>query len=208
MTLSGHKVALQPVTLRNQTECSELLAKAKELIASNNTNVVYTIIRDAMRMNPEVTDFIDVHGNLNQTAINSEIESIRTSHRADYDHAKEQHDKEQEGQEAPTAFPDYEPLPESEIVKQANETVSKGWALFLKDNQEVARKLYFDMTGYPSTLQALKLGVDIIKQTVDRKVTDADTVALIDSDITSDFWLDVSAHEVAQYVDTFLGRMQ
>lgn len=202
--LNGHAVHLQPITLRNEAATQELYTRVKLVMGSSNAETVMAVVREAIRQNPEVTEYLNEHGNISAVAIEQAAEVLRASHLGIYEHEKKLHEEKPlpEGEER-EPFKAFEPLDETELYTQATKNVNDQFKLFLKQNQEVARTLYFNMTGYPCTLEALKLGIEVIKATVNRTQTKSDVVALIDSDITSDFWQDVDASEVAAYVDNF-----
>ena len=73
---------------------------------------------------------------------------------------------------------------------------------------ELARIITFTSGAYPTTIDALIAGVDIVREIVDRTKTPPETLALIDQPITHEFWQDVDAAEVASLIDSFCSQYQ
>ena len=69
--------------------------------------------------------------------------------------------------------------------------------------QDIGRQLYFNVDAFPRTMESLVLGIQVIRATCDRSKLTGEQIDLIDSNNDADFWQDVSAAEVAAYVDNF-----
>lgn len=201
--LSGQELHHIPITLRNEATARDWYERLTKFAHETNVTLMVDSIMNVMRINPDVMEYINELGSLNGVTIEKRAKQTMASHKADYDHRKAE--ILEEGKEFDEV---YEPLTEAESYKIAVADLQQAWTNFLRDNPAVGKALYFNLEGFPATIEALRLGIDCIRQTLDRKRTSLDVIALIDSANDSDFWLDASATEVAGYVDGFRSQFK
>ena len=201
--LAGREVHIMPITLRNEGKAREWHKRITEYSNKVNASVFIDTLQNVFRLYPDTMDFINEIGGLNTETIKRRGDAMIAAQRAVWENEKAEAEKE--GKEYTK---EYQPMSEDVAYKLAAEELSKSWQVFLRDNQEVGKLLYFNLQGFPVTLDALKLGIECIKDTVDRSRTSGDVLAEIDSDVSGDFWQDVTAAEVAAYVDTFRSLIQ
>jgi hypothetical protein len=100
-------------------------------------------------------------------------------------------------------MPAYQPMTDEAAKAIAEKDMQDNLKTYIKDNLDVGKQLYFDTEKFPTTIEALKVGIGIVRDTIDRnKLTDEQNM-LIESELDSEYWQNVSAQEVADYVDYF-----
>lgn len=196
--LNGHEVHHIPITLRNESLAREWYDRLTKFAHETNVGLMTDSILNVMRINPDVMEYINEVGSLNTETVMRRSRALIDGHKTTYEWEKAEAEKDD--REFTKVF---EPMSEDVAIKLAAKELQEAWTNFLRDNPAVGKALYFNLQGFPATLDSLKLGIECIRATVDRKRTSSDVVALIDSPNDSDFWMDASATEVAGYVDGF-----
>ena len=193
LTLNGerHVVHHIPVTLRNVHKAQAALERINSVVQADRTTAQLSGIRSALRVLPELSMYVDANGNYRADMIASRVENARRMHA-----------------QATEGVEDAEPFDETAAMVAAQEFVRDRVQAMIVSNPDVIQLLQFTTDAYPTDIEALSEGVAIIKETVDRTKTHADTLALIDKPIEDDVWQDVDAAEVAAYCDTFRNAFQ
>lgn len=193
LTLNGerHVVHHIPVTLRNVHKAQAALERINSIVQADKTTAQLSGIRAALRVLPELSMYVDANGNYRADTIASRVENARRMHA-----------------QATEGVEDAEPFDETAAMVAAQEFAKERVNAMIVSNPDVIQLLQYTTDAYPTDIEALTEGVAIIKETVDRTKTHADTLALIDKPIDDDVWQDVDAAEVAAYCDTFRNAFQ
>ena len=199
MKINNVDITHLPVTLRNERICKEWYVRIKEHIQKRS---VEHTLRNIARLRNEYEDLaelIDEVGMINQRTVMQRALHVREAHEAEHDY---QNELRRERKEAEIA---YEPLSAEAAKGIAEKELQDSLTVLLQDNPEIGRELYFNVESFPKTMESLILGIECVRATCDRgKLTD-EQITLLDSSNDSEFWQDVSASEVAAYVDKFCG---
>lgn len=196
--LNGRTVYMLPVTPRNEAKAREWFERLKTYAQLTNAQVFIEALQRLFRADSDVMHYINEYGSLNTVTIQRMAEEAVQAHKEDYEyrHAEAQANGEDYGAE-------YVPLPLDVALADAKERLKQGWKEYQRDNPEAMKSVLFDLQGWPVTFDAMNEGIKCIRSTVCRVKTDRETLALIDSETTGEWWQDVTALEVAQYVDSF-----
>lgn len=180
------QVHLPKMSLRNHKNLMEWAGKIDDQCRETAVDVQLASIRRMIATFPEAADYIDTRGNISAEAVR-----IRMAHIQAHEEEKKRESE------------DYELLPTAAIREEATAWVSDKWKKWISENPDAAYILMFQTTDYPTDISALLLGVECMRATCCRVQTDAETLALIDGDLETDFWLDIDALEVADYCTQF-----
>lgn len=194
-----------PITMRNEAACREWYERLKKITEGSAVSTMQIRIAEAIRRWPDVLDYLTPQGRFNPLRIRERADSIIRNNAGLRDEVTAENKRKAalRGKKKETLQDVPELLTESRAVEIAHVELQDDWTLWLKDNIECAKILYFDVASYPTTLPAYKAGITCIQATFDRTNTPTDIANGVDSDPSSDFWLDVTAHEVATYCDRF-----
>ncbi len=190
-TYKGQTFAAYPfaVKLRNVEKAKEIMQRINEVAERTNNGLQMSVWKTALQKFPELTMYVDLRGNYNNATI---IERVRQNEEAyKRDHADDA--------EAPAFDRDA-------AIDEARNWCAQRVQQMLVSTPELAKLVTFTSGAYPTTIEALTAGVDIVREIVDRDKTPAETLALIDQPISHDFWQDIDAGEVASFIDTFRGQ--
>jgi hypothetical protein len=192
MTHKGkrHAVHIPAVTLRNHKAMIDWSAKIDARAKEQTQGVQLGAVRKLLETFPDALEYIDALGNVNADTIRNRIEYIRA-------------DEERKANEGAERGATYDIKTDEEVQREAMQYVTGKWTAWIKDNPDAAAILMFQATEYPTDIDSLLLGIDCIKAVVCRTKTNAETLALIDGDIDTDFWQDVDAAEVADFCTGF-----
>ena len=197
MKLNGIEITHLPVTLRNERVCKEWYVRVKEHVQKRS---VEHTLRNIARLRNEYEDLaelIDEVGMINQRTVLVRAMHVKEAHEAEHNWQNELRRERKEAEH------EYEPLTPEAAKGIAEKELQDSLTLLLQDNPEIGRELYFNVEAFPKTMESLILGIHCIRATCDRSKLSEEQVALIDSSNESEFWQDVSASEVAAYVDKF-----
>ena len=197
MKINNVDITHLPVTLRNERICKEWYVRVKEHIQKRS---VEHMLRNIARLRNEFEDLaelIDEVGMVNQRTVMQRALHVREAHEAEHDY---QNELRRERKEAEIA---YEPLSAEAAKGIAEKELQDSLTVLLQDNPEIGRELYFNVESFPETMESLILGIQCVRATCDRAKLSEDDIAKIDSGNDSDFWQDVSASEVAAYINKF-----
>lgn len=197
MKLNGIEITHLPVTLRNERVCKDWYVRVKEHVQKRS---VEHTLRNIARLRNEYEDLaelIDEVGMINQRTVLVRAMHVKEAHEAEHNWQNELRRERKEPEH------EYEPLTPEAAKGIAEKELQDSLTLLLQDNPEIGRELYFNVEAFPKTMESLILGIHCIRATCDRSKLSEEQVALIDSNNESEFWQDVSASEVAAYVDKF-----
>jgi hypothetical protein len=197
MKLNGIEITHLPVTLRNERVCKDWYVRVKEHVQKRS---VEHTLRNIARLRNEYEDLaelIDEVGMINQRTVLVRSMHVKEAHEAEHNWQNELRRERKEPEH------EYEPLTPEAAKGIAEKELQDSLTLLLQDNPEIGRELYFNVEAFPKTMESLVLGIHCIRATCDRSKLSEEQVALIDSSNESEFWQDVSASEVAAYVDKF-----
>lgn len=197
MKLNGIEITHLPVTLRNERVCKDWYVRVKEHVQKRS---VEHTLRNIARLRNEYEDLaelIDEVGMINQRTVLVRSMHVKEAHEAEHNWQNELRRERKEPEH------EYEPLTPEAAKGIAEKELQDSLTLLLQDNPEIGRELYFNVEAFPKTMESLILGIHCIRATCDRSKLSEEQVALIDSSNESEFWQDVSASEVAAYVDKF-----
>ena len=200
MKINGIDITHLPVTLRNERVCKEWYVRVKEHIQKRS---VEHTLRNIARLRNEYEDLaelIDEVGMINQRTVLIRSQHVKEAHEAEHEFQNQirRDNKESEIE--------YEPITDEAAKAIAEKELQESLTYLLQDNPEIGRELYFNVETFPKTMESLVLGISCIRATCDRNKLSEEQIALIDSNNESEFWQDVSASEVAAYVDKFCGE--
>lgn len=199
MKINGIEITHLPVTLRNERICKEWYVRIREHIQKRG---VEHTLRNIARLRNEYEDLaelIDEVGMINQRTVLIRSQYVKEAHESNHDFENEvrRENKQAEIQ--------YEAISDEAAKAIAEKELQESLTYLLQDNPEIGRELYFNVESFPKTMESLVLGIQCLRATCDRSKLSEEQIALIDSSNESDFWQDVSASEVAAYVDKFCG---
>lgn len=197
MKINGIEIDHLPVTLRNERLCKEWYVRVRDHIQKRSVEHTLKNIARLRNEYEDIAELIDEVGMINQRTVSLRIKTLKEAHQAEHDYQNEQR-RENKEQEL-----NYEPLSDEAAKAIAEKELQESLTVLLQDNPEIGRRLYFNVDSFPVTMESLILGIQVIRATCDRSKLSKEEIELIDSSNKSEFWLDVSASEVAAYVDNF-----
>jgi hypothetical protein len=190
------QLKLLPLTLRNETQLRAIKAEIDTHTAGADQRTLITRLIEASREYPEVWTFFNEAGAWNSVTLDKMAKTLIEMNEQEHKLALE---NVKEG-EAP---PVYEPLSYEDAVREAASRLRKQWEDMLSGNLGLGRKLYFVPGQWPVSLEGIRKGAIILRKIIDRAAMRSEDVALIDSELDSDFWLSVEASEVATIINSF-----
>lgn len=158
------------------------------------------MLRNIARLRHEyddIAELIDEVGMINQRTVSQRIVHLMEAHKEEHEYQNELRRERKEAEH------EYEPMSNEAAKAIAEQELQQSLTAVLQDSPEIGRMLYFDVDKFPHTMESLRLGIDCICATCDRSKLSEDDIAKIDSANDSEFWQDVTASEVAGYVDNF-----
>lgn len=197
MKLNGIDIKHLPVTLRNERTCKEWYLRVREHIQKRSVEHTLKNIARLRHEYEDIAELIDEVGMINQRTVSRRIEHVKEAHKAEHDY---QNELRRDNKEVEI---EYEPITDEAAKAIAEKELQDSLTVLLTDNPEIGRQLYFNVDSFPKTMESLVLGIQVIRATCDRSLLQENEIALIDSNNDSEFWQDVSAAEVASYVDNF-----
>jgi hypothetical protein len=192
-TYQGQTYAAYPfaVKLRNVDKAKELMQRIKEVVDKASSGLQLSVWKTALQKFPELSMYVAANGNYNMSTVLQRVQQNEDAYKRD--HA--------EVTDAPAFDRDA-------AIEEARQWCAQRVQQMLVSTPELAKLVTFTSGAYPTTIEALVSGVDIVKQIVDRTKTPAETLALIDQPIEHEFWQDMDASEVASFIDSFCGQYQ
>lgn len=190
-TYKGQLYAAYPfaVKLRNVDKAKEVMQRINEVAERTNNGLQMSVWKTALQKFPELTMYVDLRGNYNNATV---IERV-TQNEAAY-------------KKAQIDNPDAPPFDRDAAIEEARAWCTERVQTMLVSTPELAKLVTFSSGAYPTTIEALIAGVDIVREIVDRERTPSSTLELIDAPIEHDFWQDINAAEVASFIDSFRGQ--
>lgn len=204
LTYRGERLDVAHImpTLRTEEKCRRWKDVLDAHAVQANAMVISERIKRVASIEPDIYDIITDSGTFQPKLVNKWIERYKQDHRDTYDTKRAEWESK-----FSEPFDEYVPLDDRAAFAMAMARVQDEWADWLKNNEDFAKILYWELDPFPTNLSSLRLGIKCIKDTVDRTYTKPDVLELIDTphegEGVSDFWMDVQAVEVALYVDSF-----
>lgn len=155
-TYKGQTFAAYPfaVKLRNVEKAKEIMKRINEIAERTNNGLQMSVWKTALQKFPELTMYVDLRGNYNNATI---IERVRQNEEAyKRDHA----DK-----------PDAPAFDRDAAIEEARNWCAQRVQQMLVSTPELARLVTFTSGAYPTTIEALTAGVEIVREIVDRDKT-------------------------------------
>lgn len=192
-TYKGQTFAAYPfaVKLRNVEKAKEIMQRIKEVTDKASQGLQLSVWKTALQKFPELTMYITTTGNYNAVTVTERVRQNEEAYKRD--HAE---------------VPDAPAFDHTAAVEEAQQWCSQRVQQMLVSTPELAKLVTFTSGAYPTTIDALVAGVDIVREIADRIKTPPETLALIDQPIEHDFWQDVDAVEVASFIDSFCSQYQ
>lgn len=195
MKINNIDVHHLPITLRNELVCRAAYQRAKEFAQSKNLESALTNIARLRNKHEVLHELIDELGMLNSKTLARQMQMLKDNHHSAWLHDSTQYEEKD--------IPEYQPMADDAAKAIAEKEMQDNLKTYIKDNLDVGKQLYFDTEKFPTTIEALKVGIGIVRDTIDSsKLTDQETLD-IQSELHSEYWQNVSAQEVADYVDYF-----
>ncbi len=171
----------KPITLRNATVLQEWASKCIAHAKAANENEVGKTFVAITKDYPELLRLIDTNGTWNVQTLNQRVEARRKQH--------EQACKET-GEDTPFDETEYR----QRIVKEMQNELQA----IIRDTPMIAKLLHFTTPKFPEDLESLTLGIQCIKSVANENDL---------TGISEDDWLDVSAAEVAEWINNFCSKV-
>ena len=189
LTLTDRCVTVthMPITLRNSEALTSWAKRLRSHVVDSNQEAQQRFFVELMNKHPELMDVLTLKGDINGDAIAKYVEADRKG--VDEYNANRTEDQPEKV------------FDEADSTRRAVAWVQRTIQDMMKDTPSMAKIMQFTMPQYPTDLASLKLGIECIKATMDTSKMDAATVEQLQGD---DVWQDVSAVEVAEYVNGFL----
>lgn len=187
-TFEGQKYAAYPmqVKLRNVDKAKELMERIKAIVHTQSVGLQLSAWHNVLQKFPELNMYVMANGNHNPVTVMSRVEQEEKAYK-----------------EAVKDNPEAVPFDRNQAIENAKQWCQERMQAVVMTTPELSRILSFTSGAYPTTIEALTAGIEIVKEIVDRDKTPAETLRLIDTAPDSDFWLDAEAGEVAAFIDTF-----
>lgn len=192
-TYKGQTFAAYPfaVKLRNVEKAKEIMQRIKGIAEKEGMGLQLSVWKTALQKFPELSMYVGTTGNYNTVTIMERVRQNEAAYKRDH---------------ADTA--DAPAFDSDAAIDEARNWCAQRVQQMLVSTPELAKLVTFTSGAYPTTIEALTAGVDIVREIVDRSKTPPETLALIDEPISHDFWQDVDASEVASFIDSFCGQYQ
>lgn len=197
MKLNGIEIDHLPVTLRNQQICKDWYQRISNHIQQRSVEYMLRTIARLRHGSEELAELIDEVGMVNNVTLQARIVALIEAHKAQHEYENEQR------KAAKQAELEYEPITAEAAKAIAEQELKDSLVVLLKDSPEIGRQMYFNLDAFPHTMESMLMGIDCIRATVDYSKLSEDESDAIKSANDSEFWQDVTASEVAQYVDRF-----
>jgi hypothetical protein len=192
-TYKGNLFAAYPfaVKLKNVEKAKEIMARVKEVTDRASNGLQLSVWKTALQKFPELSMYVAPNGNYNMVTILERVKQNEEAYRRDHEGVE---DAAQFDREA--------------AVEDARNWCAQRVQLMLVSSPELAKLVTFSSGAYPTTIEALSAGVELVREIVDRVKTPPETLSLIDQPIEHDFWQDIEAGEVASFIDSFCSQYQ
>ena len=189
-TYRGNTYAAYPfaVRLKNVTKAKEIMARIKEITEKEATGLQMSAWRTVLQKFPELSMYVSANGNYNMATVIERVTGQETAYKKDHD-----------------GIADAPVFDRDAAIEEAKTWCAQRVQQMLVSTPELARIVTFTAGAYPTTIDALVAGVDLVREIVDRDKTPSQTIDLIDQPIDHDFWQEVDAAEVASFIDSFCG---
>ncbi len=197
MKLNGIEIDHLPVTLRNQQICKDWYQRISNHIQQRSVEYMLRTIARLRHGSEELAELIDEVGMVNNVTLQARIVALIEAHKAQHDYENEQR------KAAKQAELEYEPMTAEAAKAIAEQELKDSLVVLLKDSPEIGRQMYFNLDAFPQTMESMLMGIDCIRATVDYSKLSENESHAIKSANDSEFWQDVTASEVAQYVNRF-----
>jgi len=170
--------------MRNAKVLQEWVDKCRALAKARVQDHQATVFVDLTTRYPQLLDIITIDGGYNQGTIQKRVESMRKA----YERARAE-----TGEDA-SEF-------DVEIAtKQAIGDLERDLGSMIRDYPLMSKMLHFNMPPYPEDMDGLVLGIECIKACADiERMDDVDRATFTNDDE----WMDVSASEVAAWIQNF-----
>lgn len=194
-----------PVTLGNEATVRKHYDAVRSFC---QTQGVQSMLRTIARMrsnDPVLRDLIDEVGQPSAAWIQRQVDLMLSNDQAERNYINEQ-------REAVGQMPlDSVPLNKEQATEIARKDHAERMREYFGVNPEAARLLYFNFAAFPSTLDALKLGRDVVIGCADWKAVEAkhggESVQAW-CNVDGEQWQSATATEVAEWVNRFCEAWQ
>ena len=187
-----------PITLANEHRVRPFYDKVRAFMQEKNAVAMMRTVARLRVADPMLSELIDEFGRPSDAWFAKQVDVMLSNDAAFREH--------QQSEGLPTA----EPLTRELATETAKADHKRIMSEYFVGNPEVARQLYFDFGAYPVTLEGLKIGIDTIRGCGDLDALEATHGAnareLVATD--SEFWQNVTAAEVADWVTRFCEAWQ
>jgi len=192
-TFKGQTYAAYPfaVRLRNVDKAKELMQRIKEIVDKASAGLQLSVWKTALQKFPELSMYVAANGNYNMNTVLQRVQQNEDAYKRDH-----------------VDVADAPAFDRDAAIDEARNWCAQRVQQLLVSTPELAKLVTFTSGAYPTTIEALIAGVDIVREIVDRTKTPSETLALIDQPIEHEFWQDVDASEVASFIDSFCGQYQ
>jgi len=192
-TYKGQTFAAYPfaVKLRNVDKAKEIMGRINSIANKAGETQERNVWKTALTKFPELSMYVSLNGQYNTTTI---MERVRQN--------EEAYKRDHEGKEDVPAFD------RDAAIEEAKAWCANRIQQLLMTTPELGKLIAFQSGAYPTSVEALVAGIDIVREIVDRTKTPPETLALIDQPIDGEFWQDVDAGEVASFIDSFRSQYQ
>jgi hypothetical protein len=189
-TYRGNTYAAYPfaVRLKNVTKAKEIMARIKEITEKEATGLQMSAWRTVLQKFPELSMYVSANGNYNMATVIERVTGQEAAYKKDHE-----------------GIADAPVFDRDAAIEEAKTWCAQRVQQMLVSTPELARIVTFTAGAYPTTIDALVAGVDLVREIVDRDKTPSQTLDLIDQPIDHDFWQEVDAAEVASFIDSFCG---
>ena len=191
LTINGAKVTLthKPITLRNAETLTKLAQETRDFVMKKNGDAQRKLMVDLVNSHPDLLDVMTMTGEVNPQAVNKYVENVKKS-------IEERNQHLNEGEE-PEVFD------EAKAKQSAIEWVQKVVADMMKDTPRIAKILQYTMPTFGEDMESLVYGIGVVIGSYDSSKFNDETNANI-TNRDGEWWQDVTATEVAEYVNNFL----
>lgn len=187
-----------PITLANEYRVRPFYDKVRAFMQEKNAVAMMRTVARLRVADPMLSELIDEFGRPSDAWYAKQVDVMLSNDAAFREH--------QQSEGLPTS----EPLTRELATETAKADHKRIISEYFVGNPEVARQLYFDFGAFPATLEGLKMGIDTIRGCGDLDALEAAHGAnareLVATD--SEFWQNVTAAEVADWVTRFCEAWQ
>lgn len=171
----------KPITLRNVATLKEYAEKCIARAKAGNESEMGRTFLEITKQYPELLQLIDMQGQWNVDSVNNRLAERRKQH---------ERACEETGENVPFNEDEYRERITSEMQAELQSII--------KETPLLAKLVQFTSPSFGEDMDSLLLGIETIKAVATPESLDG---------LTDDDWLDVSASEVAAWVNNFCSKV-